>query len=163
MKKTGLFLGAGVIALFIIATGCSFSTANLGDLKTSTDSDGKSASTSFKTGDTIYGKAPVANNPGKVKVKFYMTAEDVKGMTKGDTLKGSEVPVDIDGDMVASYTLPVVPALPGGTYKLNADMMNDKGEKKGSKSVNITVTQAAPPPPAALTDDDDDKDAKEHK
>src|ERR1041384_2163667 len=144
MKKTGLFLSVGVFALVLLAAGCSFSTANLGDLKTSTDADGKSASTSFKTGDTIYGKTAVANNPGKVKVKFYMTAEDVKGMTKGDTLKGSEVSVDIEKDMTASYTLPVVPALPGGTYKLSADMLNEKGEKKDSKSVNLTVTQVAP-------------------
>jgi hypothetical protein len=158
MKKTGLFLGAGVIALFIIAAGCSFSTANLSGLTTSTDKEGKTASTSFKTGDTIYGKAPVANNPGKVKVKFTLTAEDVKGMTKGDALKGSDVSVDIDGDGSATYNVNVVPAFPGGTYKLTADMLNDKGEKKDSKSVNITVTQVAPPAEAKPPVDDAEED-----
>lgn len=158
MNKTGLFLGAGVLALFIIAAGCSFSTANLSGVTTSTDKEGKTPSTSFKTGDTIYAKAPVANNPGKVKVKFYMTAEDVKGMTKGDTLKGSEVEVNIDGDGTATFNVNVVPALPAGSYKLNADMLNDKGEKKDSKSATLTVTQVAPPaaPPAA-DDADEDK------
>lgn len=162
MKKTGLFLGAGVLALIIIAAGCSFSTANLSGLTTSTDKEGKTPSSSFKTGDTIYGIAKVANNPGKVKVKFYMTAEDVKGMTKGDTLKGSEVSLDVDGDASATFNVNVVPAFPAGTYKLNADMLNDKGEKKDSKSANITVTQVAPvaAPPAAADDEDAPADHK---
>lgn len=159
MKKTGLFLGAGVLALFILAAGCSFSTANLSSLTTSTDKDGKNAATSFKTGDTIYAKAEISNNPGKVKVKYALTAEDVKGMTKGETLKGSEISVDLEGATnVASYNLPVVPVLPGGTYKLTADMLNDKGEKKDSKSVNITVTQTAPIDAPSTDPEDKDKD-----
>lgn len=156
MKNNGTSLFIGLIALIFVAAACNMSTANLSGLTTSTDSDGKTATSSFKTGDTINGRAPVANNPGKVKIKFAMTAEDVKGLTKGDVLKGSEVSVDIEKDGVATYTLPVVPAMPGGKYKLTADMLNEAGEKKDSKSADITVTQSAPPP-AAKTDDDDDK------
>jgi hypothetical protein len=158
MKNTGTSLFISLIALIFVAAACNMSTANLSGLTSSTDSDGKTASSSFKTGDTINGRAPVANNSGKVKVKFAMTAEDVKGMTKGDVLKGSEVSVDIEKDGVATYTLPVVPAMAGGKYKLTADMLNEAGEKKDSKSTDITVTQSAPPVPAVTkTDDDDDK------
>ena len=158
MKKSVLSLGVSVLALFIMAAGCNFSTANLTGLTTSTDKEGKTPSTSFKTGDTIYGKAPVANNPGKVKVKFALIAEDAKGLTKGETLKGSDVEVSIDGDGAATYNVNVVSAFPAGTYKLNADMLNDKGEKKDSKSVNITVTQVAPPAEAKPPVDDADED-----
>jgi hypothetical protein len=133
------------------------STANLGDLTTSTDKEGKNTTSGFKSGDTLYGSVPVKNNPGKVKVKFYLVAEDVKGLTKGETLKGSDVSVDINGDGTASYNVPVSPGFLAGTYKLNADMVNEAGEKKDGKTVNVTVTQTAPPP-AAKTDDDEDKD-----
>ncbi len=163
MKIIVTLLAGIVLALsFVALQGCSLSTANLSSFKTSTDKDGKTEATSFKTGDTLYGKAQVSNNPGKVKVKFYLVAEDVKGMTKGDTLKGSDVTVDIDGDQVANYTVPVSPGFLAGTYKLNADMLNEGGEKKDSKTVNVTVTQiaqAAKPEPTN-GDDDDDKDDK---
>ena len=155
--KTRLFLGTAVAALFMLAAGCSFSTANLSSLKTSTDKEGKTASTSFKTGDTLYANAQVSNNPGTVKVKFTLVVEDVKGMTKGETLKGSEVSVDVKGDGVGQFNVNVVPAFPGGKYKLNADMINEAGEKKDGKSVDVTVTQSAPaavPVDAAETDDE---------
>jgi hypothetical protein len=128
-------------------------------LKTSTDKDGKSESSSFKTGDTIYARATIANNPGKVKVKFTLMPEDVKGMTKGESIKNAETSVDLDGDGVATFSLPINPAIPGGTYKINADMINDAGEKKDSKSANFTVT-AAPKPeqPTEPADTDSDSD-----
>jgi hypothetical protein len=155
MKNTGTSLIISLIALIFVAAACNMSTANLSGLTTSTDKDGKTASSSFKTGDTINGRAPVANNPGKVKVKFTLTADDVKGMTKGEAVKNSEVSVDIDKDGTAIYAMPVTSAMTGGKYKLTADMMNEAGEKKDSKSADITVTQSATPPVAPVTDDDD--------
>jgi len=163
MKINNKFIAITGLALaFIVMQACSLSTANLSSFKTSTDKDGKTEASSFKTGDTLYGKAQVSNNPGKVKVKFYWVAEDVKGATKGETLKGSEVSVDIEGDRSADYSLPITPALPAGTYMLNADMLNDAGEKKGSKSVKVTITQTAPPaaPKVAEDDAEDEKDDK---
>lgn len=157
MKNTGISLFISLIALVFVALACNMSTANLSGLTTSTDKEGKTASSTFKTGDTIYGRAPVANNPGKVKVKFTLTAEDVQGKTKGEAMKGAEAEVDLESDGIATYTLPVVSALPSGKYKLTADMLNDKGEKKDSKSADITVTQTAPPPAAKTDDSDDDK------
>jgi len=81
-------------------------------------------------------------------------------LTKGDTLKGSEVTVDIDGDGKGQYSVPVSAALLAGTYKLNADMLNEKGEKKDGKSANVTVTQTAP---ATKKVDDADEDADDDK
>jgi len=158
MKKTGFSLAISIFALLLVSIACNMSTANLGDLTTSTDKEGKTTSSSFKSGDTLYANVPVKNNPGKVKVKFYLVVDDVKGLTKGDTLKGSDVSVDISNDGTATYNVPVAPAFPGGTYKLNADMINEAGEKKDSKTVNVTVTQSTPPPAAKTDDDDEDKD-----
>lgn len=154
MRKFGLFTIAGFLALTIfMAQGCNFSTANLSSLKTSKDADGKTEASSFTTGETLYANAVVANNPGKVKVKFQLLAEDVKGINKGEMLKGSDVTVDIPGDGVAKYSVPVSPALPAGSYKLNADMMNEDGEKKDSKTANVTITQTAPAAPTGPSSD----------
>lgn len=128
-----------MIVLAFAALACNFSSANLSSLKTSKDKEGKQEASSFKGGDTLYAQAVVSNNPGKVKVKFYLVADDVKGLTKGETLKGSDVSVDLDGDVPAVYNVPVTAGFLPGTYTLNADMINEAGEKKDSKTAKITV------------------------
>lgn len=158
MRIVIISLAICALAIFSAGFACSFSTANLGDLKTSTDKEGKSGTSSFKSGDTLYGNVPVQNNPGKVKVKFSLVAEDVKELKKGDVLKGSDVSLDIEGDKMASYNVPVSAGFPGGKYKLNAEMINEQGEKKDSKTVDVTVTAA---PPVAPTDvDEEEKEDK---
>jgi hypothetical protein len=160
MKNLKITLVVNLFMLFILMMqGCSFSTANMSSLETSKDKEGKQKSSTFKSGDTLYAKANIANNPGKVKVKYYLVADDVKGVNKGETLKGSDVSVDLDGDGVASYNVPVAPGFPGGTYTLNADMINENGEKKDSKTAKVTV-EAAAAPPAVAPDADSDNETK---
>lgn len=137
MKKFKAFSIITVFALAILVMqGCSFSTANLSSLETFKDEGGKDKTTSYKAGDTIYGKATVANNPGKVKVNFSLADP------KGETIKGSEVSLDIDRDGWATYSMPIPEGATAGSYKLTADMVNDAGEKKDSKSATITITDA---------------------
>ncbi|MGI8787856.1 MAG: hypothetical protein ACR2HG_08870 [Pyrinomonadaceae bacterium] len=139
MKNLRTISATAIFALVIfIMQGCSFSTANLSSLETYKDKDGKDKTSSFKGGDTIYAKAIVSNNPGNVKVKFSLADP------QGKALSGSEVSVDLSGDMnVASYSLPVTTALPAGSYKLSADMINDEGEKKDSKSETISIAEGS--------------------
>lgn len=147
-----------VIALTIllaVAIGCSMSTANMSSLKTFADKEGKNETTSYKTGETIYGEAQVSNNPGKVSVKYKLVVEEAKGMTKGDFIKGSDVSVDIEGDKVATFAMPIPAGAPGGKYILTADMHNEAGEKKDGKTTTITVVEGAKP--SGDSDDDDDK------
>ena len=136
MKNFKTFSIVSIFALVVFAAlGCNVSTANLSSLKTSKDKAGTEEATSFKAGDTIYGKALVANNPGKVKVNLHLAD------AKGETLKGSEVSVDIDGDGSANYSLPTSEEMPAGSYKLTADMINDSGEKKDSKTASFTISE----------------------
>jgi hypothetical protein len=136
MKTIKKFSIAGIFALVVLAAfGCNVSTANLSSVKVSKDKDGASETSTFKAGDTIYGKAVVANNPGKVKVKLSLFDE------KGTALPGSEVSLDIEGDGSAKYSLPTTEEMPAGSYKLTADMINDAGEKKDSKTAAFTITQ----------------------
>lgn len=160
MKNIRLFVSIGMLALAaFVMQACEFSSANMSGLKVTKEKDGTADASQFKTGETIHAKADIKNNPGKVKVKLYLVVEDAKGLKKGETLKGSEVSVDIPGDGYATYNLPVSPALPGGKYKLNADMLNEAGEKKDGKSADITITQEAPPAPESETDSDSNSDS----
>ena len=141
MKKSGMINTAIVLVFIVVAAlGCNFSTVNMSSLKTFTDEAGKTEATNFKAGDTIYGKAQISNNPGKVTVKMSLAADDAKGMTKGETIKGSEVTVNLDGDGVAIYTLPIPSSAPAGTYNFNADLINEAGEKKDGKTTALSIT-----------------------
>lgn len=152
---TGFALVA--IILFTAAFACNVSTANLASLKTSKEKDG-AETTTFKAGDTIYGNAAVANNGGKVSVKLYLTVEDAPGMKKGETIPNSEAKVDLDGDGVAKYNYPTFASTKGGKFNLVAEMYNDSGEKKDSKTVAITVEPgSAPASDDKKSDDGDDK------
>ena len=128
---------SAIVALALLAAGCDFSvsTANLSGLKTSTDKEGKSETSNFKRGDTIYGIAQVSNNPGKAVVKYSVFADEAAGLTKGE--KMMELPLNVEGSMSATLTLKPSEDMPYGTYTITADMMNDSGEKKDSKSVSI--------------------------
>ncbi len=134
MKKSNLF---SVTVIFVLAMflmlACSASTANMSSLKTSTDKEGKSEAGKFKIGETMYGAATISNNPGKVKVKLYLVDP------KGETIKGTDVSVDLDGDGVARYNLTLPEGMSAGKYKLNADMLIENGEKKDGKSVEVTI------------------------
>lgn len=135
MKNLKIFsvLTVFALALFVLQ-GCNVSTANMSSLKTAKDKDGKQETSSFKGGDTLYAKATISNNPGKVKVKFSLLDP------KGQAMSGADVSVDIDGDGIATYTLPTPATLPAGSYKLTADMINEAGEKKDSKTADLTMT-----------------------
>jgi len=152
-------LGLGIVAvvLFTAAFACNMSTANLSSLKTSTQKDGDET-TSFKAGDTIYANATVSNNGGKVTVKIYLTVDDAPGMKKGDVIPNSDVSLDLENDGVAKYHYPTFATTKGGKFNVVADMYNDAGEKKDTKSVAITVAPgagAAAPADDKKADDED--------
>jgi hypothetical protein len=152
--------GLAIVALvlFTAAWACNVSTANLTSLKTSKDKDGTQETTTYNAGDTIYAQAAVGNNPGKVSVKIYMTVEDAPGMKKGDTIPNSEVKLDLEGDGTAKYNYPTYVTTRGGKFNVVAEMMNEAGEKKDSKTAAITVQPgSASGPDTGGGSDKDDK------
>jgi hypothetical protein len=134
MKKKLIFgLGATVLFAMLMLSGCEVSTANMSGLKTATDKEGKSATSTFKPGDTFYGIATIANNPGTVKVKTYWTDP------KGSVIKSTESTTEVQGDGNATFSIPINEAMPPGEYKITAEMLNSSGEKKDSKTANFTL------------------------
>jgi hypothetical protein len=128
-----------VVIIMTAAWACSTSTANISSMKTGKDKDVTQSASTFKAGDTIYANAVVANNPGKVTVKMYITVDDAPGMTKGSTISNSEVSMPLDGDGTVRYNYPTLATTQGGKFTIVADMMDDSGQKKDSKSASITV------------------------
>ena len=128
-----------VLAVMTGAWACSVSTANLSEVKTGKDKDVTQAATTFSAGDVIFANASVANNPGKVKVNMYITVDDAAGMTKGAKVPNSDVSMDVDGDGTVRYNFPTSAATKGGKFTIVADMLNENGEKKDSRSTSFTV------------------------
>lgn len=129
--------------LLLVAFACNVSTANMSSFKLAKDKEGNNASSSFNAGEVVYGLAQISNNPGKVKVKFSLVAEDVKGMAAGEKVKNSEINVDMNGDGVATYTLTIPQNMSGGSYKVVAEMLNENNEKKDEKSATFKLTGTA--------------------
>jgi hypothetical protein len=156
--KNKFQLAFSIAALFVVGIACNMSTANMSSFTVSTDKDAKQQTTSFKSGDTIYGVATISNAPGKVSVKFQLTADDVKGMTKGEMVKGSDVNIDLPSGGTATYSLPIPDGVPSGKYILTADMHNETGEKKDSKTATLDI-QGSKGSNSSKADDDDDNPA----
>lgn len=147
-NKITIFIATAVFA--IAASACSFSTASMSSFKTAKDKEGKTESTTFKGGDTLYANAVITGSMSKTTTKIWLTDPS------GKTVTGSEVKIDLPGSGTAAYSLPIPAGVPGGKYTVTADFMDDKGEKKDSKSVAVTIEGgSAPAAPAA----DDKKDA----
>ena len=136
-NKTGSLIA--VLALLVSGLACNMSTANLSSLKLGKDKDATQETTAYKAGDTIYGVATVSNNPGKVTVTMYLTVDEAPGMNKGETVPNSEVKLELNGDGTARYNFPTFPTTRGGKFNMVADMINEAGEKKDSKTASFTV------------------------
>lgn len=133
-KKFILGLSATMLFAMFMLSGCNVSTANMSGLKTATDKEGKSATSKFKPGDTFYGIATISNNPGTVKVKTYWTDP------KGSVIKSTEGTTEVQGDGNATFSIPINESMPSGEYKITAEMLNESGEKKDSKTASFTLT-----------------------
>lgn len=149
MKNLNKFsFGVPLVILLMVVVGCNFSigTALMSGLKTSKDKEGKQPAETFTPGEVIHATTVISNNPGKVKVRFQMTADkDMFGTKKGEPLKGSEVTLDIEGNKTAFYEIPGTGGLPGGKYTITAEMSDDKGEKIAYQSVEITMEESGAP------------------
>ena len=73
--KNGIGLLVVATVLFTAAFACNMGTANMAGFKLFKDKDGKTETTSYKGGETIYGRAVIANNGGKVKVKMQVNVD----------------------------------------------------------------------------------------
>ena len=145
------------LSLIVFATACSFSTASMSSFKTSKDKEGKTEATTFKAGETLYANAIISGSMSKTTTKIYMQDD------KNKLVAGTEVKVDLPSSGTAAYNLPLPASFAGGKYTVFAEMLDEKGEKKDSKSVAITIEGAPVPPPGADKDADGDDSVDDEK
>ena len=138
--RINLLLGLGILLATGLACNFSASTANISDLKLGKAQGAAQETTSFATSDTVYAVATVSNVPDKVKVKGFLSFEDVEGEQKGP-IPGLEKTLDLPGSGTASYTFTPPPSgWPKGKYKIDVIMMDDGGQQKDTKSATFTVS-----------------------
>ncbi len=139
--KNVIGLSLVAIVLLTAAFACSTGPVSISSYKITKDKDGTQETSSFKGGDTLYGRAVVTNSSGAVKVKFRIETDDVAGASKGTTVTGSDVTVDLPSDGTATYTVPIPDGgVKGGKYNVIADLIDDKGDKKDTKTTGVTIT-----------------------
>lgn len=151
-NRKNLIAVAFIVAAVSIA--CNMSTANMSSFTSSKDSDGKQETTTFKAGETLYANAVISNAPGKTTTKIYVQDD------KGKTVTGTEVKVELASSGIAKYSLPLPAGVSSGKYKLIAEMMDESGEKKDSKSIDISIEGA---PAGSNPTDDSGDDADDDK
>ena len=139
-KRWDLALGLGLLIFAGLACNFSASTANISELKLGKAQGGAQETTSFGANDTVYAVATVSNVPDKVKVKGFLSFEDVEGEQKGP-IPGLEKTLDLPGSGTASYTFTPPPSgWPKGKYKIDVIMSDDGGQQKDQKSATFTVS-----------------------
>jgi hypothetical protein len=138
-KRWNLALGLGLLIFAGLACNFSASTANISDLKLGKDKDVSAATSSFAASDTVYALATVSNAPGAVKVKGRLVIDSVEGEDSGP-IPGLEKTLDLPGSGTATYTFSPPPSgWPKGKYKVEVQMLDDKGEQKDQKAADFSV------------------------
>ncbi len=150
--KTNLIIALAILAFTFSA--CSFSTANLSELKFGKNDTATPAATSFNVGEKIFAVARVSNAMGKHKVKFNMKYENVPGKGKSESFAKPELEVDGDSEAFVYFNS----NLPGD-YSVEAVLVDEQGKELDKKSGTIKITGSAPTVPAAADTDDADRDA----
>ena len=128
---------------------CSFSTANINELKFGKNDTATPAATSFNVGEKVFAVAVVSNAMGKHKVKFNLKYENVSGKGKGESFGKPELEVDGDSEAFVNFNS----NLPGD-YSVEAVLVDEQGKELGKKSGTIKITGSAPTAPAAAKNDD---------
>lgn len=137
--KNVISLSIVAVVLLTAAFACSTGPLGISSFKLTKDKAGTQDTSSYKSGETLYGRAVIANTSGAVKVKFRIETEDVEGSAKGTTVKGSDVTVDLPSDGTATYEVPIPSSGVAGKYNVIADLLDDKGDKKDSKTQAVTI------------------------
>lgn len=138
--RLGLALVLGILVTVFTACSLNLTTAHIRSLKISKDEDGKNEASTFGPGEKVYVVADIANNVGKVTVKFRVLYDDVEGKDTGKAVGGAEKTLDVQGSRPAIFWI----TLPGnnfsnGRYKAEVTMFAENGQQKGQQTATFNV------------------------
>ncbi|MFT3745651.1 MAG: hypothetical protein QM785_15355 [Pyrinomonadaceae bacterium] len=116
---------------------CSEGKSGISSLRVSKDFEGKNEAVNFKSGETLFASAVLANAPAKGKVVFTIKND------KGAILPGTEYKIDVSNTGTTAYKVQIAEKATPGKYILTADMHDGNGEKRDSKNVPISIDGSA--------------------
>jgi len=163
---------AAFLLLTAALAGCnfSFSTAHITDFTIAKDEAAQQPANAFVPSARVYAKVVVANVPGKVTLKWRLSAEKVAGFAEHTPLPEADTTFELNGDGNSTYTLkPPKTGWPAGTYGVSVSMVDDSGNEKDKRSGTFTVAgeanaanaSAATPAAAPVFSDVEFADSKE--
>lgn len=142
---------AASLALVAALAGCSFSfsTAHITDFAIAKDEAAKQPASAFAPAEPVYANVVVANVPGKVTLKWRLSAEDVAGFAAHTPLPEADTNFELNGDGNSTYTLkPPKDGWPAGIYGVSVSLVDDSGAEKDKRSGTFRVAGAANAPNA---------------
>lgn len=149
-------MALGTLVFIAAACNASFTTANISKLDFGKNQTAEPATTSFDVSDKIYAVATVSNTSEKLKMSFKVTAENVTGATKGQSIMDKSV--DFEGARPIWLQFSVNAP---GEYKVEAVLTDETGKELDKKAGTISVKgSAAPPATGVKKDEDTDEDSE---
>ncbi len=126
--------------LMLISLACSFSTANLSEIKFGKDDSASSPSTKFKSEDEIFVVTSVNNAGGKNKVKFRLLFDDVEGAKSGTVAYKAEKELEVEGSREVYFNFSVQSGIVPGSYKTEVILTGEDGKELDRKTAAFTVS-----------------------
>ena len=137
-NKINFFIALGILTLVSLA--CSFSTANLSEIKFGKDDSASSPSTKFKPEDEIFVVTSVNNAGGKNKVKFRLLFDEVEGAKSGTLAYKAEKELEVEGSREVYFNFSVPSGIVPGSYKAEAVLLGEDGKELDRKTAMFTVS-----------------------
>ena len=137
-NKINFFIALGILTLISLA--CSFSTANLSEIKFGKDDSASSPSTKFKPEDEIFVVTSVNNAGGKNKVKFRLLFDEVEGAKSGTLAYKAEKELEVEGSREVYFNFSVPSGIVPGSYKAEAVLLGEDGKELDRKTAMFTVS-----------------------
>ena len=126
--------------LMLISLACSFSAANLSEIKLGTDKSASDPSTKFKPEDEIFVVTSVNNAGGKNKVKFRLLFDDVEGAKSGTLAYKAEKELEVEGSREVHFSFSVASGIVPGSYQTEAVLLGEDGKEFDRKTATFTVS-----------------------
>lgn len=138
--RWALALAVVIVAGIFSTCSFNFTTANLRSVTISKDEEGKQEATTFGPGEKVYVNADIANNVGKMKVRFRVLYDNVEGKESGVALPNAEKTLDVEGSRTANFWLTLPKEnFSNGRYKAEVTLLAENGDQKGQKSATFNI------------------------
>ncbi len=126
-------------AFLLAGLACSFSTANLSEIKFDKDKSASNPTTKFKPEDEIFAVTSINNAGGKNKVKFRLLFDEVEGGKSGAVAYKLDKEMEVEGSRDVWFNFSVPGGMIPGSYKTEAVLLGEDGKELDRKVASFTV------------------------